>query len=320
VKGAFVSVALLLSLRADAYVRTRSSFSSPGVPSYWPGGCVFVQPDSGGTPDLPSDQVFSIVQKSMQNWQNAASSCSYLQLRYDAPAPLEAHYDGVNVVKFRTDRWCHPDDAQDSNVCYSEHAAAITSVFMINDGETKDGLILDADVELNDINFTFVVVTAGVTPPAPRPNTMIADLENTLTHELGHLQGLSHTCKDSAWFKNDVDQNGNPPTDCTKLGQLPPDQSAIIENATMYNFATPGETKKRAPTADDVAGICNAYPTDPTANGMLDRPDQNSCMHTSLSRYTSRSGCDYSPRAMPAGLPLILLLCALGAQRLRRRV
>ena len=28
----------------------------------------------------------------------------------------------------------------------------------------------------------------------------------------------------------------------------------------MYNFATPGETIKRTPKADDIAGICAIYP------------------------------------------------------------
>jgi hypothetical protein len=318
VKRLLVAAALLASLPAQAYVRTRSSAASPGIPSYWPGACVFIQPDSGVPSDVLSN-AFPVMQKSINNWLTADSSCSYLQLNYDQPAPLEAHYDGVNTIKFRTDMWCHPDDAQDMHVCYPAQAAAITSVFMINDNEPKDGLILDADIELNDLNFTFIDVVAGQPNPQAKPNTIIADLENTLTHELGHLQGLSHTCKDAAWFMNDVDENGNVPPACNMLNTLDPATRSKIEDATMYNFASPGETKKRMPTADDVAGICNAYPSDPTANGALNRPDKGSCLHTDLAHYTTRSACDFNPRGVPSAAPVLLLGVALVAQLRRRR-
>jgi hypothetical protein len=35
-----------------------------------------------------------------------------------------------------------------------------------------------------------------------------------------------------------------------------------ITTATMYNFANPGETSKRMPKADDIAGICGGQGSD----------------------------------------------------------
>ena len=299
---ALVALGLTLAVAnpASAYVRTRSSVGK-GTPSYWPGTCVFVQPNAPGTPDMANADTFRIVQKSMQNWLDADGNCSYLQLMYDQPAARDAHYDGFNVVAFRTDQWCHPNDAQNKDVCYDKSAAAITSVFMINDGGPQDGLILDADIELNNINFKFVELGTGVAP-TPDPPRALADLENTLTHELGHLQGLSHTCKDAASFPNDVDENGNPPPECSVVATWPPgpDKSKIVD-ATMYNYAQPGETKKRSPEADDLAGICNAYPKD---------KDPKSCEHTDLVKLTHRGGCDFGPQVAaggPVGVPLVAL-------------
>src|SRR5262245_41885772 len=106
----FVPILMLLvgsaAAPASGYVRTRSS-KGTGIPTYWPGGCVFVQPDSDASIDLAIDQVSSILSRALNNWNSATSSCSYLQLKAVDPTPLEAHYDGVNVVKFRKDVWCH---------------------------------------------------------------------------------------------------------------------------------------------------------------------------------------------------------------------
>jgi hypothetical protein len=249
---------LLIASTASAYVRSRTPH---GTEIRWPATFVYIQPDSAASPDVPPDTVFTAVQTSEMDWRNAAQGCSYMQLQYDQPAPLEAHYDAVNTVKFRTDRWCHPDDAQDNNNCYDKSAAAITTVFY-NDrpGQPDDGEIIDADIEMNDINFTFTVITGGV-PRVPRPGTSIADLENTLTHEMGHLQGLDHTCKDSATSPQARDDMGNVPPACDMLNLLSLEERLKITEATMYNVATPGEIKKRSPEADDVNGICEAYPT-----------------------------------------------------------
>ncbi|MCA1665676.1 MAG: hypothetical protein LC659_15645, partial [Myxococcales bacterium] len=123
--AALVATGALASTTASAYVRSRTA---KGVPVAWSTSCTYVTPDLTGTPDLPSAQLFEIVRKSMANWTNAVAQESYLKLVYNDPVALEAHLDGVNTVKFRTDRWCHPNDAQQKDICYSSAAAGITTV------------------------------------------------------------------------------------------------------------------------------------------------------------------------------------------------
>jgi hypothetical protein len=302
------AVTLTLAADASAFVRSRTKH---GTAVYWPGACVFVQPDSDGSTDLAPGDVFSIIQKSMQNWQTLTQGCGYLQLNFDQPGAVEAHLDGKNVVKFRKDKWCHPEDDQNHDVCYDSHAAAITTVFYLDrPGEGQDGYIIDADIELNNIDFTFVNVMLGQPLPSPRPMTSIADLENTLTHELGHLQGLDHTCKDTATPANEVDENGNPPPPCGNLSTLTPADLVKVREATMFNQAMAGETKKRSPEADDVAGICAIYP--------LDKSSQHGeCKHTNLDDYQTR-GCQFVP-GPAGGAALLLCVLALLATRLVRR-
>ena len=182
--------------------------------------------------------------------------------------------DYKNVVKVRTGdpaagaRFCRPASTEDGGystgeVCYSSSATAITTVFYTsNPGKSNDGAIWDADIELNDIDFTFILAPTTI-PPIARPNTTLADLENTLTHELGHFQGLDHTCWDHQSATAPLDGNGHPIPDCadvTPTCRIDANTCKTITTATMFNYAKPGETIKRSPEADDVAGICAIYP------------------------------------------------------------
>jgi uncharacterized protein (TIGR03382 family) len=261
VRRALLTVAIAIAIAGSAWADVRSR-TSHGTAVAWPYSCVQVQPDTAGTSDLPIDKVIATVQKSAGNWTVPAAECSsYLQMNVIQPQALGAHYDGTNVVTFIKDSWCPPNEGTSNDgKCFDPHAAAITLIFFIDKpGDAHDGALVDADVLLNNVNFTFVNVGDGATPTA-RTGTQIADLENTLTHELGHLQGLDHTCKDAATSPNEVDDTGNPPPLCSDLKNVPFDERVKIITATMYNSAAAGEISKRQPKADDYAGICAAYP------------------------------------------------------------
>lgn len=281
---------LLVPLEAAAFVR---STTENGTPIYWDGNCAFLIPDIETSPELTMPQVLGVLTQSIANWQSVTNGCSYLRLGQDPPAVGEARLDRKNVLKFRNDRWCRPAEKNTPEMCYSAGAAAITTVFYSTDAKTL-GRVVDADIEFNAVNFTFVNVPSS---QQPRAGTMSADLENTLTHELGHFQGLDHTCWDGSTPTPPRDETGNAIPACSALAQLPAETRNRIMAATMYNYALPNETIKRTPEQDDINGICAAYPGANNPNQCL-RPDRQ------------QSGCSLSIGRAEASGGIVVLLAA----------
>jgi hypothetical protein len=238
----------VMSLAGEAAGYVRSTSTTDGVPLRWLESCIAVQPDGRGSQDLPIDVVNDTLARAAANWSSRTDSCSYLRLTtLPAAGPIDVAPDGRPVMVFRDQLW------ERSGIAHDPGAIGLTTVFHISSpGQPGDGTILDADIELNGVNYTFV--TEPSTTPA-RPGTEVADLENTLTHELGHVQGLAHTCWDHATETPPLDDQGNPIPDCD--GTVP----EAIQMTTMFPTAAPGEISKRMLSDDDVRGICEVYPS-----------------------------------------------------------
>jgi hypothetical protein len=227
---------------------------------YWESGCVYVTPDAAGTTALPGDQEFAIIDAAIKTWNDGVQSCSYMQIQTEPRKAVEVGNDKVNVVKFRDTAcdckdpfgnalitWCRPATADDAQRCYSQGAAGLTTAVYVDDMKSmRDGAIIDADIELNGVNFS-------ITADPDRGDARNAVLQNTLTHELGHLLGLEHPCLAGGDPpRKDGDGNSVPP--CGLPGLDPK-----ITEATMYNFQDPGETKKETLSDDDIAAVCRVY-------------------------------------------------------------
>jgi hypothetical protein len=224
--------------------------TSSGTPIHWAGSCVFLRRDARGTAQLSDQDVDGALAQAAGAWQAAAASCGYLQFRFETPDTGTVGLDYVNRVIFDDTTWCGPGPT-----CYDPAEQAVTTVFFVDKpGDPRDGTILDADIELDAVNDAFAIcdsngancTTAGTGPQY--------DLANTLTHELGHVIGLDHTCWNGRGAQP-VDDTGAPVPSCLP-GPLPP----AITEATMYPFQALREVKKRSPEADDVAGSCARYP------------------------------------------------------------
>jgi hypothetical protein len=231
------------------FVRTVASRTH--APLAWEANCATISFHSDGTTHVDGDGEFAEMEAVINHWNDVIADCSYLDLKIDGRKQGEVGLDGTNLVIYREDRWCRPASGDDPEECYDPSAAGLTTLFFIDDNDSdRNGAILDADVELNAVDFA--IARDGVTN---RPGRCLSEISNTFTHEVGHLMGLDHTC----WAGGDrlEDDQGNPQENCDPVDALP----TSVTEATMYNFQDCGETKKSTPEADDISGICSVYPT-----------------------------------------------------------
>jgi hypothetical protein len=242
----------------------------------WESGCVYVTEDAAGTTAISGDGEFAAMDAAIDAWNTGTGSCSYLNLVNDGRKAGEVGRDNINLIKIRDTpcaqcggTWCRPATSKDPVRCYAQAAAGLTTAIFIDDSTSnRDGAILDADIELNGVDFAISVNSMTTSTQLCK-----ADLQNTLTHELGHLQGLEHPCLAG----NDpprVDDQGHAVPQC-------PSTDPKIFDATMYNFQDCGEIKKQTLSSDDINAICTVYPkaSDP---GTCDRVGTKSgCCSTS---------------------------------------
>ncbi|MBI5496324.1 MAG: matrixin family metalloprotease [Deltaproteobacteria bacterium] len=166
-------------------------------------------------------------------------------------------------------------------------ALAITTVTF----NSRSGRILDADIEVNAVPRTGGRrYTWAICPDDGSGCGGANDVENTITHELGHVLGLDHPA---------------------------------VPDATMYASAQPGETKKRTLDTDDENGVCAIYPPGQAATPCVpatgggvtphiralrscDDTSQSPCEQRTL--FGVRMGCAASGGGLPWAAALALLL------------
>ncbi|MBU1433297.1 matrixin family metalloprotease [Myxococcota bacterium] len=175
--------------------------------------------DIHGALDFDNATAEAIVQDSFEAWsghQGSEVSLVYQgQVRGDAPGYDAARPDeNHNSVFWLRDDWAHGADT----------LAITITVFQRGTGE-----LLDADILVNERDYTWSDEGEN-------------DLQNTLTHEVGHLLGLGHS-------------------------EHP--------EATMFATAGDFEITKRDLHEDDMAGLARVYPSADEAAPSVPKPPVN---------------------------------------------
>jgi len=228
-----VVVAVLLS----QYVRTRVDKNDPTSQCLWwkEDTVIEVQQSELGNPETPGETEYAAIDAALATWTTQLELCGSLRFQEIARSPSRALADdGKTLVLFRQvdcDNVTNPPCA-DPKTCGSERdcwehsngALAITTTSF----DATTGRISDSDIELNTPHFIFTTVDfPRCVDPFFDVTCVASDVQNTLTHELGHTLGLGHS----------------------------PDLAS-----TMNAGSSPAETSKRSLDADSKRFVCDAYP------------------------------------------------------------
>lgn len=235
-------LALALGQSMDPYVRSRVTSQDESTQClYWTAPRITWQQSSVGNPQTAGDTEFTAVRDSFKSWQDVFANCGNLEIVEgpvvdDRAVGYVQQGDNRNLVLFRTRRCSDvvPSGAtcRDEDTCANEfdcwdHGDGTIGITLTTYDE-RSGIIYDSDIELNAAAFTFTTANSGGTcGPINTTNCVSTDVQNTVTHEVGHFIGLDHT-----------DASGS----------------------TMNPRAPPGETAKRIVDSGSASFVCAAYP------------------------------------------------------------
>lgn len=210
-------------------------------PIVWDLTCVLYYLDQDGSNDFDpgpdgfaSEALERIVINSFAAWTQP--ECGGIKLLYGGMVDREDELPGEqrNTVRFKTNAW---------------RGSATTFATTLVNYDPNTGAISDADIVVNDQFYEFTNRNL--------PGIGEADLQNTLTHEVGHLLGMAHS---------------------------------DVPEATMFGSADLGETKKRSLHRDDINGLCAHYPPEEYNSTCGVQPDEP---EDSFNQETGRDSFDW---------------------------
>lgn len=196
--------------------------------------------DAAGSQQTPGENEFVAVDQAFATWQAVSDTCSDFKFvrgpRIDRPK-VGAGSGDANVVTFR-ERSCREivplaDPCLADNTCSNVYAcwdhSELTIGLTTSTYSTRTGIISDSDIELNAAphagggGFVFSTVTEPVCEESAVSALCVAnDIQNTVTHEIGHVVGLDH-----------VPEDGSTMAPTAPLGEL---RKRVIDHGTATGF------------------------------------------------------------------------------------
>ncbi len=195
--------------------------------------------DQDGSQQTPGETEFTAIDSSFASWQAISDTCSdfrFIRGQRIANGKVGKGTETENLVVFR-EASCR-DAVPPSDTCLSDGSCAnVHRCWDHSDGtiglttvtySTRTGVAIDADIELNASGFLFTTISSPPCEAGREDVTCVAyDVQNTLTHEIGHAVGFDHVEDPSS---------------------------------TMAPTAPVGETSKRVIDVGTAAGFCQTYP------------------------------------------------------------
>src|SRR3569623_75288 len=243
---------------AFAYVRYRTTalLGGLGAPYAWGRSSLNIVGYPHGIPTMPADQIGAAMTAAVAAWSKqdpANTACSFLDLSVSIQSvdalPPAADHDDVNTIALRDGVWTDicTKMKDGTTVCHQPGELALPTVWSRACGE-----IVEAAVEVNADTSTasaFMWADLDVTTT----NGGYHDLQNALTHEMGHVIGLDHTCELAPGAAaGEVDNLGTPVPNCN-------DATPAEMEATMFPSSEAGDVSKRTLSDDDRGGLCAIY-------------------------------------------------------------
>lgn len=262
---------LLACADARAYQRAEVD-GVKGRYLYWEERAISYTVNDKGCKDVSMAETLGAIKRSFFAW--ASPSCTDIYFTYEGLDPAELTNlllqqdqkpDAKNLIIWRN-TW-PPPGVTDAMI--TKEMPAVTTVIY----NTDTGVIVDADIDINGHNFFWTT--------SDDPSKAATDIQNILTHEIGHLLGLGHSAE---------------------------------KEASMFESTHQGELKKQSLHADDELGLCTVYPFDEVTpkgagQGSVPQDVQGGC---ALGRRSERTGAG---EGVVIGLGLLALL----GRALRRR-
>lgn len=297
ISASVVLVGLLIQGECPLYKRSRVDTSIENDPKahclYWKGGEIPWTQSNVGNAETTGETEFTAISASFATWNAQALVCGNFTLpekprtfgrdiAYDPAAS-----DNQNLVLFRSTRCAErttPSDSCWGNAdcnnkfdCWQYGSSTIALTTTTYDRTT--GQIYDADLELNDWGFTFTTVDSPpCIAPALSQSCVATDVENTVTHEVGHMLGLDH-----------------------------PTGSALCGESTMHASAPLGETQKRTLDEGSKRFVCDVYPKGKPSRDCIIESVSTGNSTNGLADLGEPAGCSATAAGPLIALALVLL-------------